>query len=173
MFPAIEYFRSGPPGGVYLPKHAYRLVDDAGGAYGAGANAGSSSNSNKKGVNVDSSAPLDDVLEYLRYLADKGDVGAQFSLGRLYYEGARVVPRNFSRALHYFGKVSRTHWTRDGKVRADTESISGFAAKAAGHLGRMALRGEGGKQDISRAHSWFKKGVHYVCLPRTPHSSKR
>lgn len=114
---AIAYFRSGPPGGRHLPRNTYRLADDDGGVYGSGASfISAGQNANRMAVNSDSATDMDDVIEYLRYMSEKGDFKAQFSLARLYYEGSRGVQRNFARALYYFGILARQQWSKDGKV---------------------------------------------------------
>lgn len=38
---------------------------------------------------------------------------------------------------------------------------AGYAALAAGYLGRMYLRGEGVKQDFATAKMWFDRGAEY------------
>jgi len=97
-------------------------------------------------------------------MAEKGDVGAQFSLARVYYDGSRTVVRNFGRALFYFGTVARQHWTREGKVVGGREGQQGkglFGA-AASYLGLMHMRGEGVPQSFEKAKIWFQRGVDLV-----------
>ena len=161
---AIAYFRSGPPGGRYLPRNTIRLADDEGGAYGQGASYSSAgSNAYKRSsVNSDSAQSIDDVLEYLRYMAEKGDVGAQFSLARVYYEGSRMIARNFSRALFYFGSVARQYWSKEGKVVGKETQGKGLFGAAASYLGLMHIRGEGVPQSFDRAKIWFQRGVDLV-----------
>jgi SEL1 protein len=173
---AIHFFRSGPPGGRHLPRNTIRLADDEGGPYGQGASYSSAgTNAYKRtSVNSDSAQSIDDVLEYLRYMAEKGDVGAQFSLARVYYDGSRTVPRNFGRALFYFGSVARQHWTREGKVvgKEGQQGGGGGGGKglfgaAASYLGLMHMRGEGVPQSFDKAKIWFQRGVDLVP-PQTP-----
>jgi SEL1 protein len=161
---AIAYYRSGPPGGRYLPRNTIRLADDEGGVYGAGASYISSGQNayKRSSVNADSSQSIDDVLEYLRYMAEKSDVGAQFSLGRVYYDGSRTIPRNFGRALFYFGAVARQHWSRDGKVIGKEAQGKTLFGAAASYLGLMHLRGEGVPQSFEKAKIWFQRGVDLV-----------
>jgi len=161
---AIAYYRSGPPGGRYLPRNNYRLSDDEGGVYGSGASYYSSGQhaSKRSSVNTDSPQSIEDVLEYLRYMAEKSDTGAQFSLARIYHDGSRTIPRNFKQALFYFGTVARQHWSKDGKViRKETGSKHLFAS-AASHLGLMHMRGEGVPQSFEKAKIWFQRGVDLV-----------
>src|ERR1700694_2510228 len=90
---AIAYYRDGPPGGRYLPRNNIRLADDEGGVYGSGASHSSAGHANKRNtVSTETSQSIDDVLEYYRYMAEKGDIGAQFSLARVYYDGSRTIP---------------------------------------------------------------------------------
>ena len=99
-------------------------------------------------------------------MAEKGDVGAQFSLARVYYDGSRSVARNFGRALFYFGSVARQHWTRDGKVVGkEVGQGKGLFGAAASYLGLMHMRGEGVPQSFDKAKIWFQRGVDLVNPP--------
>ena len=105
-------------------------------------------------------------------MAEKGDVGAQFSLARVYYDGSRSVPRNFGRALFYFGSVARQHWSREGKVLGAGKDGGGqgrglFGA-AASYLGLMHMRGEGVPQSFDKAKIWFQRGVDLVLALEPP-----
>ena len=161
---AIAYFRSGPPGGRHLPRNTYRLADDEGGVYGAGASYVSAGQNayNRMSVNSDSPQDMDDVIEYLRYMSEKGDFKAQFSLARLYYEGSRGVPRNFARALYYFGVLARQQWSKDGKVIGKEVAGKHYYGAAAGYLGLMHMRGEGVPQSFEKAKIWFQRGSDLV-----------
>ena len=158
---AIEYARSGPPGGLTLPKEAFRIADEDGGVYGDGASYTSSgANSNKHSPNSDQNAAFDDLLEYLDLMSRKGDPKATFSLGRLYYEGSRDMKRNFRTASQYFMTVAREYWSADGKVISDDVMGKGkLAAKAAAYIGRFYLRAEGVEQNFDKAFRWFKRGI--------------
>lgn len=157
---AITYARTGPPGGQSLQKDSYRIADENGGVYGEGASVVSSGiNANKAGPNSDSHAAFDDVLEYLDLMSRKGDLKATFSLGRLYYEGSRSMKRNLKTARKYFGTVARKYWAREGSILTDDSQTARVASKAAGYLGRMALRGESMDQSFERAVVWFKRGL--------------
>lgn len=164
LIEAIAYYRSGPPGGRYLPRNSIHLADDEGGVYGAGASYSSSGqNAYKRSpASSDASQSIDDVLEYLRYMAEKGDIGAQFSLARVYYDGSRTIPRNFGRALFYFGGVARQHWSKDGKVIGKESQAKSFFGAAASYLGLMHMRGEGVPQSYEKAKIWFQRGVDLV-----------
>ena len=158
---AIAYSRSGPPGGMALQRDSYKLADEDGGVYGEGASVVSSGiHANKAGPNSDAHADFDDVLEYLDLMSRKGDLKATFSLGRLHYEGSRTMKRNLRTARAYFMIVARTYWAKDGTIISDDANVTGrIAAKAAGYLGRMFLRGEGMGQSFEKALTWFRRGV--------------
>ena len=157
---AIQYSRSGPPGGVSLQGHAYRLADETGGVYGAGASVVSSGlNANKAGPSSDVHAAFDDVLEYLDLLSRKGDLKSTFTLGHIHYEGSRTMRRNLRTARAYFMVVARNYWAKDGSIITEDNGIGKFAANAAGYLGRMFLRGEGVEQSFERALAWFRRGL--------------
>lgn len=158
---AIEYTRSGPPGGRSGTKEVYRLADDDGGVYGEGASVSSSGlNAKQGGAGSDSNAAFDDVLEYLDLMSRKGELKATFGLGRLHYDGSRALKQDFRTATEYFYDVARRYWTKDGKIKADTEpGVDKLASKAAGYLGRMFLRGEGMEQSFGKARIWFQRGI--------------
>ena len=157
---AIEYSRSGPPGGMALHRNAYRLADEEGGVYGEGASVVSSGiYANKGGPNSDQHAALDDVLEYLDLMSRKGDLKATFSLGRLHYEGSRTLKRDMYTARKYFTVVARKYWRKDGAILSDDTGVAKIASKAAAYLGRMFLRGEGVEQSYDKALIWFRRGI--------------
>ncbi|KAI9853097.1 MAG: ERAD-associated protein [Thelocarpon superellum] len=158
---AIEYLRSGPPGGRMIARDAYRLADEEGGVYGEGASVSSAgANAIQGGPNSDTHAALDDVLEYLDLLSRKGDFKATFSLGKLHYEGRRTMKRNPRKAKAYFMLVAKKYWTRDGRVITGSPAdVEEYAAKAAAYLGRIFLNGEGTEQSFEKARMWFRRGV--------------
>lgn len=158
---SMEYIRSGPIGGHMVVKEAYRLADENGGVYGEGASVVSAGvNAKQGGPNSDAHASFEDVIEYLDLMSRKGDLKATFSLGKLYYDGARGMKRDLRLAKQYFLQVAREQWPKKGRptteISASTERL---AAKAAGFLGRMFLRGEGMKTDFEVAQVWFKRGI--------------
>jgi len=158
---ALNWWESGPPGGHYLQKHTFRFADDHGGVYGEGASAISSgANSVRQKQSIDSAKELGDIVEYLELLARKGNLPETISLGKIYYEGSRTLPRNIPKAKEYFLRVARQYWDRDSKIRPGGPQYLGkFAGRAAGYLGVMALRGEAGPQDFGLAFKWFKRGI--------------
>ena len=158
---AIEYARSGPPGGLPLSRDSYRLADEEGGVYGDGASFSSSGiNSNKHNPNSDQNAAFDDVMEYLDLMSRKGDPKATFNLGRFHYEGSRSMKRNFKVARQYFLTVARSHWGKDGSIISkDVAATAKIASKAAAYMGRFYLRGEGVEQNYAKALKWFRMGL--------------
>jgi len=160
---AVEFYKSGPPGGHSLVKNAFRLVDEEGGIYGEGASVSSSGvNAKTGGPTSDAYADLDDVLEFLDFQSRKGDLKATFHLGRLYYDGSRGLARNFPEAKDHFMQVARLYWTPSGKVKSDVSSaVEKLAPKAAGYLGRIFLRGEGTEKSYSKAKIWFSRGIEH------------
>ena len=157
---AIDYARSGPPGGQSIMRHAYRIADEEGGVYGRGASFTSSGiNAQDSSPSSDQNADFDDVMEYLDFMSRKGNANAMFSLGRLHYEGSRTMKRNFKVAKTYFRKVARKYWTKDGKERREPSVEGKIASKAVAYLGRLYLRGEGVEQNFNEALRYFKLGV--------------
>ncbi|KAI1464009.1 HCP-like protein [Daldinia caldariorum] len=161
---AMEWFRSGPPGGMALTPEAHRLSDDVGGVYGEGASVVSSGiNALKADPSSHAYAAIDDVIEYLDLMSQKGDFKASFNLGRLYYEGQRGLERNVDLARRYFAAVTTMYWrTKDGRpVDQPKPQLEKYASKAAGYIGRMWLRGEGVRQDFKLAKGWFERGIKH------------
>jgi SEL1 protein len=157
---AVGFYRSGPPGGRMMKPQAYRWADDEGGIYGEGASVSSSGPNALKDGHAGSEASVEDVMEYLDLLTKKGDIKATFSLGKMYYEGTRQFDRNFRKAMQYFVLVARRYWGKDGKVNPNHPvGIEKMAAKAAGHIGLMFLRGEGTEQNFDKAAVWFRRGI--------------
>jgi SEL1 protein len=158
---AIVYMRSGPPGGHSMPRESYNIADDEGGVYGEGASA-SSSGQNAKVASAQSDAfsSLDDVFEYMDLQARKGDARATFNLAKLNYDGARTLKRDLPAAKKRFLELARMYWTSSGKVTSNVSpATEKLAAKAAGYLGRMFMRGEGMPQSFDIAKTWFRRGM--------------
>lgn len=159
---AMEWIRSGPPGGRAWVPDSYRLADDDGGVYGEGASVSSAGiNAQKGGVHSDAHAALDDILEYLDLMSGKGDFKATFSLGRIFYDGQKGLPRDMISARGYFQTVAYQYWKKDGTTMdvSDKPGLEKFACKSAGYLGRMYLRGEGVDQNYKKAMKWFFRGI--------------
>ncbi|KAH8728483.1 hypothetical protein GQ44DRAFT_702379 [Phaeosphaeriaceae sp. PMI808] len=160
---AIAYIRSGPPGGHSTIRESYKLADEAGGVYGEGASASSSGPNAKVGsVHSDAYSSLQDVVEYMDLQARKGDARASFNLAKLNYDGSRTSKRDLPAAKKRFLELARMYWTKDGKIKPNVPlTTERLAAKAAGYLGRMFLRGEGMPQSFDIARTWFKRGIDH------------
>lgn len=158
---AVDYYRSGPPGGHVLVRNAYRLADEEGGVYGEGASASSSGvHAKQGGPTSDAYAHIDDVLEYLHMQSGKGDLKATFAFAKLHYDGSRGLKRDLKLAKKHFLAIARLYWTEAGKELKDVPATTErFATKSAGYLGRMFLRGEGMEQSYSKARIWFTRAL--------------
>jgi SEL1 protein len=157
---AMDYWRSGPPGGLQLSRNAYRWVETNGGAYGEGASHSSSGPNGRRDHHAHSS--FEDILEYLILGEKSGDFSATFTIGKHYYDPPRGYRRNLRAAQRQFMKVARLAWGKDGKIKSNApEGIEKWAGKAAAYLGRMSLRGEGMEQNFEKAGTWFHRGVAY------------
>lgn len=120
----------------------------------------------------------------LQFNADRGEVDFAYRLGKIFYQGsiyggyggvasggdgASRVPRDFHLARQYFLRIARQIWPRDPpnprtqqpSVKEQGQVQAGFAAVAAGYLGRMWLRGEGVAQDAAMAKMWFERGAEF------------
>lgn len=157
---AIDYYRSGPPGGHAMIRDSYRWADEEGGVYGEGASVSSSGHNARDAAHAGTEASVEDVLEYLDLMSRKGELKATFTLGKMNYEGARGLHRNFKRAMKYFVIVAKKYWNKDGSVvQNPAPGLDKLASKAAGHIGLMYLRGEGVEQSFANALTWFKRGI--------------
>ncbi|KAH7321273.1 hypothetical protein B0I35DRAFT_477775 [Stachybotrys elegans] len=158
---AIQWYRSGPPGGRTWVHQAWRITDDDGGIYGEGASASSAGmNAYKPSLNSDANAAIGDVIEYLDLMSQKGDSKASFNLGRIYYEGQRGLEQNFELAKKYFFLVAFRYWKRDGRLVENYKSgIETTASRAAGFIGRIYLRGDGVAQNFDKAKIWYERGA--------------
>ncbi|CAG8470194.1 17388_t:CDS:10 [Racocetra fulgida] len=142
---AIEYYKSGPPGGRQLPHPKIKLYDEDGGVYGYGASGPGSGSSSKPG----DQGAWDDILEYYHYSAKQGDTASQYwptdtsvtdplspnqklanfagqaagILGQMYWRGEGVVQNN---------KTARD-WFIRGAKKENAASYNG--------LGLMHLEG--------------------------------
>ncbi|KDN67800.1 hypothetical protein CSUB01_08929 [Colletotrichum sublineola] len=160
---AIKWYRSGPPGGMAWVVESYRIADELGGVYGEGASASSAGmNAIKVNPNSDANAAIDDVIEYLDLMSQKGDAKASYNLGRIYYEGQRGLDRDVDLARKYFFTVAKRYWKKDGRIMENhKQGIEKTASKAAGFIGRMYLRGDGVDQSFDQAKRWFERGISH------------
>jgi len=158
---AIAWYRSGPPGGMGWVPESFRIADESGGVYGEGASVSSSGiNAVKAHPNSDAYASIEDIIEYLDLISQKGDFKASYNLGRLYYEGQKGLPKNFKVASHYFLMVAQKFWKKNNRIAENYKpGLDKTACKAAGFIGRMHMRGEGVKQSFALAKWWFDRGI--------------
>ncbi|KAK3987744.1 hypothetical protein QBC44DRAFT_330838 [Cladorrhinum sp. PSN332] len=157
---AMAWYRSGPPGGMGWVSESYRIADETGGVYGEGASVSSAGvNAIKAHPNSDAYASIEDIIEYLNLMSEKGDFKASFNLGRIFYEGQRGLPKDMGQARKYFAEVTQKYWKNGRPVQAPKPGLDKTAAKAAGFLGRMYMRGEGVEQNFDRAKFWFERGA--------------
>lgn len=157
---AIEWYRTGPPGGRRWTSRWFRLADDNGGVYGEGASVASAGhNAKHRGGGLEGS--VEDMIEYLDMMSEKGEFKAALQLGQVYYEGQRGVEQNFALARKYFLSVARQYWGKDGTVLdiKNNPMVEKYAARAAGLIGRLYLRGEGVKTDYDKAVQWYRRGI--------------
>ncbi|PSR88478.1 hypothetical protein BD289DRAFT_473771 [Coniella lustricola] len=159
----IAWYRSGPPGGMSWNREAFYIADDFGGTYGEGASVSSSGiNAIHSHPNSDADASIEDIIEYLNLMSNKGDFKSSFTLGRFYYEGQRDLDRNYGQAAKYFSMVTKMYWKTNGRIEETPKpGLEKVAAKAAGFLGKMYMRGEGVQQDFDRAKFWLERGVKH------------
>ncbi|RKP26333.1 hypothetical protein SYNPS1DRAFT_14339, partial [Syncephalis pseudoplumigaleata] len=150
---AIDYFDSGPPGGRRLPRTRIRLADEEGGVFGI-----------KSTGQAANGVELDEVLEYYRLAAEKGDLQAKLILGQLYHRGSNRIKQDFRRAKRYYRSVASRVYSSNGKQKRTKnvdKEVAHLAAQAAGLIGEMYWRGEGVKANNAVALRWFKHAIEY------------
>lgn len=118
----------------------------------------------------------DDLLQYYRFLADKGDVQAQVGLAQLYYTGGRGVEQNYEQAFHYFSEAAeagnanayaylgKMHLDGTPTLQADNATALQYFKRAADKgnpvgqsgLGLMHLYGKGVEKNYAKALKYFQ-----------------
>ena len=85
----------------------------------------------------------DDVSDFKETLqaAEQGNAEAQFSLGKMYYEG-QGVRQDYAQTEQWFRKAAEQGY-----------------AKAQYNLGLMYVQGQGVRQDDTQAVQWFRKAA--------------
>ena len=85
----------------------------------------------------------DDVLDFKKTLqvAEQGNAQAQFSLGKMYYEG-QGVRQDYAEAVQWYRKAAE-----QGVAEAQT------------NLGLMYADGRGVRQDDAQAVQWYRKAA--------------
>ncbi|KAJ5488183.1 Tetratricopeptide-like helical [Penicillium expansum] len=140
---AIEYYRSGPPGGRALVRESYRWADEEGGVYGPGASVSSSGQNARDAANATPEASVEDILEYLDLMSRKGELKATYTLGRRTYWSD--VPSREGVEQHYPTALT---WFRRGIANGDSLCQH--------WIGLMYLKGYGVPQDGFKASHYFK-----------------
>jgi len=160
---AMDWYLSGPPGGMHVVRHSNKLADDHGGVYGEGASHTSAGGNNRRKYG-DQASSMEDIVEYLDLMTRKGDIPATLQLAKLFYEGPKGTTRDLDRARTYFNRIAKAYWVGPGDkiVAKPSTLLRECAIKSAGFLGRMYLRGESVPQDLSKAQLWFKRGLTHV-----------
>lgn len=158
----MEWYRMAPPGGRSWVQEAWQVSDEDGGIYGEGASASSAGlNAYRASLQAEGLDTIEDMIDYLDLMSQKGDMKASFNLGRLYYEGQRGLPPNHALASKYFFTVSAKYWKKELRSAEPIKPIDKIAAKVAGYIGRMYMRGEGVNQSYEKAKAWFDRGKTY------------
>ena len=129
-----------------------------------------------------------EVLEYYQYHSDRDSHGYTVRLGRLFYLGSVYflpggissgadevgeIPQSYSKAREYFLRVARVMWPVDfesgGQAapkrkmsKEQEDAVRDSAMLAAAFLGRMAMRGEGQKQEYRKARLWYERAAELV-----------
>ncbi|KAK0086045.1 hypothetical protein PV325_003982 [Microctonus aethiopoides] len=121
----------------------------------------------------------DDLIEYYKLLAERGDVQAQVGLGQLHYQGGRGVPLDHQRALEYFQNAAnagnpiamaflgKIYLEGSDIVPQDNDTAYKYFAKAAmmgnpvgqSGLGLMYLYGRGVERDTTKALQYFTQAA--------------
>ena len=89
-----------------------------------------------------------EVLQYFQHAADRGDAGAQSTVGRVLHAGSHGVARDARAALHYLARAA---------AAGDVDAMA--------HLGHMHASGAadsgggGGAPDYAKAFSWFSQAA--------------
>ncbi|KAG4305435.1 hypothetical protein PORY_000991 [Pneumocystis oryctolagi] len=160
----MNYFDSGPPGGITLPRLPRKFADDKGGIYGEGASVISSGVEYRKKKKLVGKVmriekkEMDNYIDYYSYMAEKGDIEAQLLLGKLFYLGTSSMERNFKKSFSYFKRIAKLYWKKNGDPYDEKYGIG--AAETARYLGLMYFRGEGVTQNFRVAKIWFQRGIN-------------
>ncbi|KAJ1648212.1 ERAD-associated protein [Coemansia erecta] len=150
---AIDHYLSGPPLGRTMPEYRIRLSDETQGVYGVKTGPYSLHRATGR-------EDFDELVEYYRFSAQKGNLKAGLALADLYYSGHQHKPRNYTIAARHVRHVLSQIFTADGKLQADlTQAEVNVAGHAAGLYGIMLLRGEGVEEDTRLAAKWLEIGT--------------
>lgn len=139
-----------PPKTSILPKT--RIPDEFGGVYEINPNIG-----------IDKAISQDDIIQFYKFNAEKGDINAQLTLGQIYYHGTPTTMPNFEKALRYL-RAATSQLPDPTDIVQNTKSASDvvkIASQAASVLGQMFWRGEGVRKDPKKAFKWFHRSASH------------
>ncbi|KAJ2723975.1 ERAD-associated protein [Coemansia sp. Benny D115] len=152
---AMRLQAAGPPLGRQLPEPNARLVESAGGVYGVAAGP-------RSPLRAAGRAEFAELLAAHRQRAREGDVAAGVAVAEVLYHGHQHQRRDHPAALRILRAMTSYAFHR-GEVRAvvaQDATERAAAAQAAGMLGIMLLRGEGGEaRDLAQALEWLNAGA--------------
>lgn len=148
---AMNYFHTGPPGGLSPPRAGIRLSDFEGGVFGERAKG-----KGRKAVEQE----VDELIEYYRYMATSGNLDATYILGEMYYQGTRTIPRDFAKAGRYLLRLEERLESLGPASEWEKPTVE-IGAQAFALLGRMHLRGEGFSPNNKTALIYFKKAAEH------------
>ncbi|KAJ2746084.1 ERAD-associated protein [Coemansia sp. BCRC 34301] len=149
----IRHYLAGEPLGRHMPAYRAWLSDDRGGVYGVRTGPYSLHRTTDR-------AAFGELLEYHQFNARAGNAKASLTLVDLYYHGHRFAPRDFGLARKHLSDIVAALFTRQGELRRGlAPADAATAAQAAGMLGVMSWRGEGGAADTRGALRWLGIGA--------------
>ncbi|KAJ1669188.1 ERAD-associated protein, partial [Coemansia sp. RSA 25] len=139
------HWLAGPPLGRHMPGYRARLADDRGGAYGVRTGPHALHRATTR-------AAFAELLAVHRFNARAGNARAALTLADVLYHGHRFHARDLPGARAVLAGLAAT-------LFADKDADSDVAAQAAGMLGVMCWRGEGGPRDTAAALRWLRAGA--------------
>ncbi|KAJ1961240.1 ERAD-associated protein [Dispira parvispora] len=177
---AIKHYLSGGPGGRRLPLDLPKLFQMDDGIYGIPTEGDNPQDLRDPSI-------VADLLEYYRYMADRGDIKFELSLALVYYAGTVTTEPNFPAALRRLRSIVTKKAVADPRAfngpryqdpagnspvdeswpesyfhSLDSSKLSEedqFAGRAAGILGEMYIRGDGVRANNQTAYYWLQRAV--------------
>lgn len=144
--PALAFDPDGQPEGMAAPIETFKSVTDA----------------LRAGVQGLSSGDKPGAVKALQFAATKGNIAAQWKLGRMYADGDGVKQDDY-KAFQYFSTIANMN-----PEEARGTMKAGVVAKAFVQLGSYYLEGIPGspvKANASRAHEMFYYAASYFGDP--------
>ncbi|KAI0236027.1 ERAD-associated protein, partial [Massospora cicadina] len=148
---AMNFYYTGPPGGLSPPRAGIRLSDFDGGVFGERAKG-----KGRKAVEQE----VDELIEYYRYMATSGNLEATYILGEMYYQGTRTITRDFAKAGRYLQRLEEKLEALGPASEWEKANVE-IGAQAYALLGRMHLRGESFPPNNKTALAYFKKAAEH------------